>query len=169
MAQPFRSKIREMLRGRTEELERLAVEMYKRGLSVRDIEAALTDEAGRCLLSRTAASDSPEWVWADYQAFASRDLREFKVLYLFVDGIARSCTWGSRATWCLPPGASPKAGTKCFWVWRRERRTHGELPRLLEGSEGSQPGGSPGVSAFRAVEPPQSRVCISQARRNSVR
>src|SRR5207245_2673572 len=36
---PFRSRIREVVRGRTEELEALAVEMYARGLSTRDIEA----------------------------------------------------------------------------------------------------------------------------------
>ena len=94
MAQPFRSKIREVIRGRTEELERLAVEMYARGLSVRDIEAAFTDEAGRCLLSRTAASELTERLWADYQAFASRDLGEFKLLYLFVDGIAEKLHLG---------------------------------------------------------------------------
>jgi putative transposase len=94
MAEPFRSKIREVLRGRTEELERLAVEMYARGLSVRDIEAAFTDEAGRCLLSRTAASELTERLWADYEAFASRDLREFRVLYLFVDGIAEKLHLG---------------------------------------------------------------------------
>jgi putative transposase len=61
-----------VIRGRTEELERLAVEMYARGLLVRDIEAAFTDEAGRCLLSRTAASELTERLWADYEAFASR-------------------------------------------------------------------------------------------------
>jgi transposase-like protein len=94
MAQPFRSKIREVIRGRTEELERLAIEMYARGLSVRDIEAAFTDEAGRCLLSRTAASELTERLWADYQSFASRDLGEFKVLYLFVDGIAEKLHLG---------------------------------------------------------------------------
>lgn len=94
MAEPFRSKIREVLRGRTEELERLAVEMYARGLSVRDIEAAFTDEAGRCQLSRTAASELTERLWADYEAFASRDLREFKVLYLFIDGIAEKLHLG---------------------------------------------------------------------------
>ena len=94
MAQPFRSKIREVIRGRTEELERLAVEMYARGLSVRDIEAAFTDEAGRCLLSRTAASELTERLWADYQSFAARDLSEFKVLYLFVDGIAEKLHLG---------------------------------------------------------------------------
>ena len=86
--EPFRSQIRQVIRGRTEELERLAVEMYARGLSVRDIEAAFTDETGRCVLSKTAASEVSERLWVDCQAFAARDLAEFKVLYLFVDGIA---------------------------------------------------------------------------------
>jgi putative transposase len=93
-AEPFRSKIREVIRGRTEELERLAVEMYARGLSVRDIEAAFTDEAGRCVLTKSAASELSERLWVDYQAFASRDLAEFKVLYLFVDGIAEKLHLG---------------------------------------------------------------------------
>jgi putative transposase len=42
-AEPFRSRICETLRGRTEELENLAVEMYARGLSTRDIEALFAD------------------------------------------------------------------------------------------------------------------------------
>ena len=37
--EPFRSAIRDIVRGRTAELEALAVEMYARGLSTRDIEA----------------------------------------------------------------------------------------------------------------------------------
>ena len=44
-AEPFRSQIRQVIRGRTEELERLAVEMYARGLSVRDIGAAFTADS----------------------------------------------------------------------------------------------------------------------------
>jgi transposase-like protein len=40
------------------------------------------------VLSRSAVSEVTERLWADYQVFASRDLSEFKVLYLFVDGIA---------------------------------------------------------------------------------
>src|SRR5262249_48162482 len=51
-AVPFRSRLREIIRGRTEELEALAVEMYARGLSTRDIEALFADEDGRSLLSR---------------------------------------------------------------------------------------------------------------------
>ena len=79
-AEPFRSKIRQVIRGRTEELTRLAVQMYARGLSVRDIEAVFSDEAGRCLLTKSAASELSERLWADYQAFASRELCDFKVL-----------------------------------------------------------------------------------------
>jgi putative transposase len=86
--QPFRSRLREIVRGRTEELEALAVEMYARGLSPRDIEALFADGDGRSLLSRTAVSEITERLWAEYEAFASRDLAEFEVTYLFVDGIA---------------------------------------------------------------------------------
>jgi len=87
-AVPFHSRLREIIRGRTEELEALAVEMYARGLSTRDIEALFADEDGRSLLSRTAVSEVTERLWAEYEAFASRDLSEFEVIYLFVDGIA---------------------------------------------------------------------------------
>ena len=51
-AEPFVSGIRQNLAGRTGALEDLAVELYARGLSTRDIEDAFTDEAGRRLLSR---------------------------------------------------------------------------------------------------------------------
>ncbi len=64
------------------------MEMYARGLSTRDIEALFTDEAGKPLLSRTAVSEITERLWAEYEVFASRDLSEFEVVYLFVDGIA---------------------------------------------------------------------------------
>jgi len=48
-AVPFRSRLREIIRGRSEELEALAVEMYARGLSTRDIERCLpTTAANRC-------------------------------------------------------------------------------------------------------------------------
>jgi transposase-like protein len=81
------SEIRAALAGKTEELARLAVEMYARGLSVRDIEAAFTDRRGRCVLSRSAASRVSEALWTEYQAFAQRDLSGIDSAYLFVDGI----------------------------------------------------------------------------------
>ena len=63
------------------------MEMYARGLSTRDIEA-LSDATGKSLLSRTAVSTITERLWQEYEGFASRDLAEFDVAYLFVDGIA---------------------------------------------------------------------------------
>jgi transposase-like protein len=93
---PFRSKIREHLAGRTQALEELAVELLARGLSVRDIEDAFKDETGRLLLSRTAVSEIGERLWADYQEFATRDLSEYDIVYLFIDGVAERIRPGSK-------------------------------------------------------------------------
>ena len=104
-AEPFVSRVRAGLAGRTAELEQLAVEMYARGLSTRDIEAAFRDASGASVLSRTAVSQVTERLWQEYEAFASRDLSEFAVAYFFVDGVAERlhaglpreavlCAWG---------------------------------------------------------------------------
>ena len=103
--EPFVSRVRAGLAGRTAELERLAVEMYARGLSTRDVEAAFRDATGASLLSRTAVSEVTERLWQEYEAFATRDLSEFAVAYFFVDGVAERlhaglpreavlCAWG---------------------------------------------------------------------------
>ena len=87
-------------------VQRLATEMYARGLSTRDIEDAFTDEAGRCLLSRSKVSEVTEVLWEEYQAFQERDLSEIPLLCLFLDGLyeplrvhgitkeAVLCAWG---------------------------------------------------------------------------
>ena len=94
--EPFRSALRDHLKGHSEALESLAIEMLARGLSVRDIEDAFKDESGRLLLSRTAVSELGERLWADYQDFATRDLSEYEIVYLFVDGIAERIRPGQR-------------------------------------------------------------------------
>jgi transposase-like protein len=94
--EPFRSELREHLKGQSEALEGLAIEMLARGLSVRDIEDAFKDETGRLLLSKTAVSQLGERLWADYQDFATRDLSEYDIVYLFVDGIAERIRPGQR-------------------------------------------------------------------------
>jgi putative transposase len=96
LEQPFRSALRDHLKGHTEALEGLAVEMLARGLSVRDIEDAFKDETGRLLLSRTAISEIGKQLWEDYQAFKSRDLAEYDIAYLFIDGIAERIRPGQR-------------------------------------------------------------------------
>jgi transposase-like protein len=96
LEEPFRSRVRPELGKRTEALEDLAVEMYARGLSTRDIEAALCDDKGRSLLSRSAVSQVTERLWEEYEAFTSRDLAEYEIAYLFTDGIAERLHGGQR-------------------------------------------------------------------------
>src|SRR5271154_2222409 len=80
--EPFISSVRAALSGRTRELERLAVELYARGLSTRDIEDTFTDETGRRLLSRAAVSEITEKLWAEYEDFCKRDLSEHAIAAL---------------------------------------------------------------------------------------
>lgn len=113
LGEPYRSEIRAALAGGcTEELERLGIEMYARGLSVRDIEAAFTDRTGRCVLTRTAVSQLTERLWADYQAFAGRDLSDPRIVYLFVDGIAERLHLGQPREAVLAAWGITESGQK---------------------------------------------------------
>jgi len=110
--EPFRSELRAHLKGRSEGLEDLAVEMLARGLSVRDIEDAFKDEQGRLLLSRTAVSEMGERLWADYQEFSQRDLGEHDIAYLFIDGIAERIRPGQRREPVLAAWGFSRSGAK---------------------------------------------------------
>jgi transposase-like protein len=105
-AESFVSRVRAGLAGRTAELERLAVGLFARGLSARDIEAAFRDATGASVPRRSAVSQVTERLWQEYEAFASRALSECQVAYFFVDGVAERlhagmpreavlCAWGN--------------------------------------------------------------------------
>jgi len=103
---PYRSSLMAFLRGNSDVLNRLAAEMYARGLSVRDIEDALQDATGEPLLSRTAVSELSETLWEDYQAFCERDLSSFAVEYVFVDAVYEGlrqwgCSQGLLCAWAI--------------------------------------------------------------------
>jgi putative transposase len=158
-AEPFVSRIRAGLAGRTAELERLAVEMFARGLSTRDIEAAFRDATGASLLSRTAVSQITERLWQEYEAFASRDLSEFTLAYLFVDGVAERlhagmpreavlCAWGiteegQKVLLHLAPGT--KEDTASCTAFFEDLKRRGLADPLLVVTDGA-----PGL--IRAVE-----------------
>jgi transposase-like protein len=84
--EPFHSQIKEWLDG-TDTVNRLAVEMYAKGLSTRDIEAAFTTATGERLLSHTAVSEVTEALWQEYEAFQQRSLADLPILYLFLDAV----------------------------------------------------------------------------------
>jgi transposase-like protein len=150
-AEPFRSVLRGHLKGRSEALEDLAIEMLARGLSVRDIEDAFKDETGRLLLSRTAVSELGERLWADYQDFATRDLGEYDIVYLFIDGIAERIRPGQRrepvlAAWgftaegrkvLLHLMAGSKEDTETVSAFFQDMRSRGLGDPLLAVSDGA--------------------------------
>jgi putative transposase len=165
--EPFRSEIREHLKGRTQTLEDLAVELLARGLSVRDIEDAFKDESGRLLLSRTAVSELGERLWSDYQEFVSRDLSEYDIAYLYVDGIAERirpgqrrepvlAAWGFSATGkrvLLHLMAGSKEDGETVTAFFQDMRSRGLGDPLLVVSDGA-----PGI--IKAIE-----VCFPRSER----
>lgn len=175
--EPFVSEIRENLTGRTQALEDLAVELYARGLSTRDIEDAFTDESGRRLLSRAAVSEITERLWAEYEDFIKRDLSEYRIVYLYVDGIAERLRAGQPreaviAAWGIGEDgrkvllnlmAGSKEDTETVRAFFQDMRARGLGNPLLVVSDGA-----PGV--IRAIEecfPRSARQrCLAHRMRN---
>jgi transposase-like protein len=149
--EPYRSRLRALLEGRSDELERLAVEMYARGLSTRDIEDATRDAEGKALLSRSAVSEVTEQLWSEYEAFATRDLSEFEIVYLFLDGVAERlhpgqkkdavlCAWGvdidgKKHLLSLTPGS--KEDKACVTEFLQDMKRRGLRDPLLVTTDGA--------------------------------
>jgi putative transposase len=104
--EPFRSKVAQFLVGHSGVLERLAIEMYARGLSTRDIDDAFLEATGKRLLSKSGVSEVTEELWKDFNKFQKRDLSHLEVECLFLDAVYESirlqsglgegilCAWG---------------------------------------------------------------------------
>ena len=149
------------------ELERLATEMYVRGLSARDIEDALKDEQGNLLHSKSGVSEITEALSKEYNRFCRRDLSGYDVVYLFVDGVYESlrlqlgakeailCAWA-----ILSNGR--KESYDCWKSFFRNMIARGLRAPLLVVSDGA-----PGL--IRAIEEcfPESKRQRSASRRTS--
>ena len=112
-AEPFASRVRAGLARRTAELERLAVEMFARGLSTRDIEAAFRDASGASVLSRTAVSQVTERL----------------------DRNTKPSPGGISVNSRSPTCSSTAMARRSCCTWRRARGGHGKLHGLLRGSQ----------------------------------
>lgn len=170
-------QMREMLKGRTEALESLALEMYARGCSTRDIEALFRSEEGKLLISRTAVSEVTETLWEEYEEFATRDLSELKPLYLFLDGLAERlrpgakreailCAWaitweGRKVLVALAPGT--KESTDCCRDFLHDLQRRGLADPVLIVTDGA-------AGLIRAVEECFPKVlrqrCLAHKMRN---
>jgi putative transposase len=175
--EPFVSGVRSALSGRAQALEDLAVELYARGLSTRDIEDAFTDERSRRLLSRAPVSEINERLWAEYEAFSKRDLSEHAIAYLYVDGIAERLRPGQKreavlAAWGIGADgrkvlvalmAGSKENVETVRAFFQDLRARGLGDPLLVVSDGA-----PGI--IRAIEegfPRSARQrCLAHRMRN---
>ena len=103
--QPFSSKLLSHIDDIERKIKTLAVALYVRGLSTRDIAESLVDENGKALLSRNAVSHLTESLYEEYEHFSQRDLSHLDIVYLFLDGVYESvrrysrnqtilCGWG---------------------------------------------------------------------------
>lgn len=176
-AEPWASEVKQALSGRTKELERLVVEMYARGLSMRDIEAAFTGADGRCVLTKSAASQVTERLWEDYLAFAGRDLAGQPILYLFLDGVAERLHLGQPREPVLAAWGIAASGAKLllglYSASKEDTASARECLRDLKARGMNDPAlvatdGAPGL--IRAVEEvcPQSlrQRCLAHKLRN---
>jgi transposase-like protein len=92
----------------------LALEMYVRGLSTRDVEQAFVTERGESVLSRSAMSRLAERLYDDYLTFSKRDLSQLDVVFLFVDGVYEAVRRYSGGQTLLCAWAICADGTKRF-------------------------------------------------------
>ena len=88
--EPYRSRLGVFFKGNTDVLEKLAVEMYARGLSTRDIEEALTTATGERLLCRSSISRITDQLWEEYDLFSQQDLSGYDLVYLVIDAVYES-------------------------------------------------------------------------------
>jgi transposase-like protein len=86
----FKSRILEGVVRLSEKLKTMAVEMYVRGLSTRDIEETLKEANGKPMFSRSMVSKLSERLYEQYREFSERDLSNLDVVYLFADGVYES-------------------------------------------------------------------------------
>jgi putative transposase len=86
----FKSRILEGVVRLSEKLKTMAVEMYVRGLSTRDIEQTLKESDGKPMFSRSMVSKLSERLYEQYREFSERDLSNLDVVYLFADGVYES-------------------------------------------------------------------------------
>jgi len=88
--EPYESQILDRLDNLEEDLKKLSLEMYVRGLSTRDIEEVFKDKDNKPLLSKSAVSDLTGRLYEEYEEFAKKDLSVYDTVYLFLDGVYES-------------------------------------------------------------------------------
>jgi transposase-like protein len=116
--QPFASRLLGKGVSRTNALEALVISGFVRGLSTRDVEAALGEVLGpEAALSKSTVSRICQAIKDEFDAWKTRDLGGIELEYLFLDGSHFRMHPGRRPSRCCAPGASPLRAARCWWGW----------------------------------------------------
>lgn len=86
-AEPFRPKVLEILKNRTDSLELLSMQMYVAGMSYADVADVFRCDLGIPNMSETVVRGLCTSLVDGYQEFVRRDLSQVDLLYLFLDGV----------------------------------------------------------------------------------
>ncbi|WP_297797137.1 IS256 family transposase [Mycobacterium sp.] len=137
---------------KTNALETLVIAGFVRGLSVRDVEAALADALGpQAALSKSTVSRVCQAIRDEFDAWRTRRLDEVELDYLFVDGSHFKMHAGSRAepvlaAWGITTAGKPvlvgleaaaNEGNDAWDNFLDELKSRGLRPPLLVISDGA--------------------------------
>jgi putative transposase len=130
---------------RTNAIESLVIAGYVRGLSTRDVEAALAEALGNeATVSKSTVSRICEAIRIEFEAFKHRDLSDVELEYLYLDG----------SHFKMHPGAGAEPVLVAWGI-----TTDGK-PALLS----IEPGSSESIDAWRVGDQRNSRKMISEVR-----
>jgi putative transposase len=109
---------------RTNALESLVISGWVRGLSDRDIEAALAEVLGaEAALSKSTVSRICQRIGEEFQAWRHRDLGVVRLDDLFLDGSHCKLHAGAAAEPVLAAWGIDVDGRRCWWGWGRGHRS----------------------------------------------
>jgi putative transposase len=110
----FKSRLLQGVARIADRVKTLALEMYVRGLSTRDVEQAFVTDTGKPVLSRSAMSRLAGRLYDEYLVFSRQDLSQLDVVFLFVDGVYEAVRHYTNGQSLLCAWAICADGTKRF-------------------------------------------------------
>ncbi len=176
-SEEFTSQILERIEVLEENVKRLSLEMYVRGLSTWDIEETFIDAEGKKLLSKSTVSKLNEKLQKEYEEFSQRDISSFDVIYLFVDGVyegvrhytnnqALLCCWGILADGTkklisiMPVQSESQTAWEMFFEDMLSRGLRQPLLVIADGSKGAK------QAIIRSFPKAHRQRCIAHKMRN---
>jgi transposase-like protein len=120
--EPFTSRLLGIGVTRTKALESPVIASFVRGLSVRDVEAALAEALGeQAALSKSTVSRICQVLVSQFEVWSHRDLSDYELDYLLADASFFKYHPAAQGGRFSAPGASPLRARRSSSAWPRDR------------------------------------------------